>query len=518
MSQDLKNRLKAILSTLNHNLIERETATGLALLSLLAGEHFLLIGAPGTAKSELARRLHWVTEQGNYFERLLTKFSVPEELFGPLSIKALENDQYLRLTNKYLPTASIAFIDEVFKANSAILNALLTILNEREFDNGDQRVSIPLLCVIAASNELPQEEELAALYDRFIFRYQVQTVSEQGFGDLLRLKEEKPKQIPIHYKFTALELQDILTQAKQIAIPDDVIELLTALRQFLQTQNLYISDRRWRKVIKILQVSAFTNQQSEVTVWDCYLLQFCLWDRPEQKQLIFNWYQSHLGVGSGFNQERLEKLLHTWESTLIEEQNAKIQLKNALGKRLYRDHNGNQSTEKNYQLLAERDEEPLFLAPPDQVDRTNNNQGYTAEELLAQFFDDHFRQCHIDGQWLPIEKYTQGDKNRLIHFIENHPLTEAKLYTPQHVQNRLQETQEILADIQQLGQEIENQKQKMSLIVEDHLWISPDFIQQALSSLNNTQNITQAYSTRMEKVISGFQQLPTTSHAVAANV
>jgi len=226
LDYDLKKRLQNVLGSLSTDLIERETAIGLALLSLLAGEHFLLVGAPGTAKSELARRLHWVVDiggadKGNYFERLLTKFSVPEELFGPLSIKALENDQYLRLTEKYLPSASIAFIDEVFKANSAILNALLTILNEREFDNGAQRVKTPLLCVVAASNELPQEEELAALYDRFIFRYEVLPVSEQGFAQLLRIDGEAIHGLQEQLRFSPQELAELLSQAQQVTIPDD---------------------------------------------------------------------------------------------------------------------------------------------------------------------------------------------------------------------------------------------------------------------------------------------------------
>src|SRR5512134_2634268 len=188
-SWPLANELAALLDELEHGLVERRLHVRLALLAALAGEHTLLIGPPGTAKSELARRLHLAFEDARYFERLLTRFSVPEELFGPLSISALEQDRYERMTAGFLPQATIAFIDEVFKANSAILNALLTLLNEREFDNGAGRERCPLVSAIGATNEVPADAVAEAFFDRFLMRLPVGPVSAPGFLTLLALDD-----------------------------------------------------------------------------------------------------------------------------------------------------------------------------------------------------------------------------------------------------------------------------------------------------------------------------------------
>ncbi|MEY3286326.1 MAG: hypothetical protein RL500_1056, partial [Pseudomonadota bacterium] len=210
------DRLQRALDHLACGLLERETAVRLLLLAALAGEHTLFIGPPGTAKSELARRLHRCFADAPYFERLLTRFSTPEELFGPLSLKALEDDRYERLVAGFLPTAGIAFLDEVFKASSAILNALLTLLNEREFDNGSGRQPAPLVSVVAASNEVPVDEALQAFHDRFLVRVGVAPVADSSFEALLQLPA--PDAGAPAQPFTAAERQACARAATAVAV------------------------------------------------------------------------------------------------------------------------------------------------------------------------------------------------------------------------------------------------------------------------------------------------------------
>ena len=316
-------RLKAIIATLEHGLVERHQSVRLCLLAALAGEHTLFIGPPGTAKSELARRLHTVFRDAKYFERLLTRFSVPEEIFGPLSIKALEDDRYERHTDGFLPDASIAFIDEVFKANSAILNALLTLLNEREFDNGAGRQLCPLISVVGATNDVPEDEVAEAFFDRFLVRLPVEAVSAAGFGPLLRADPGR------NWKPPAAELAlctgDIAAlgeRAATVELPSALIAMLAELRQHFAADQIYVSDRRWVKIVWLMRVAAASENRSTLALWDLFLLPWVTAPDALHQAAVADWLCARLGVRAAVSPERLTRVIQAFETQFEAETNA----------------------------------------------------------------------------------------------------------------------------------------------------------------------------------------------------
>ena len=296
-----QQRIAALLHALNENVYEKEHVLALSLLSALAGESIFLLGPPGVAKSMIARRLKLAFQKADSFEYLMSRFSTPDEIFGPVSISKLKDeDTYERVVDGYLPTANIVFLDEIWKAGPAIQNALLTILNEKVYRNGRDMLRVPLKGLIAASNELPATGQgLEALFDRFLIRYVVNGVeSRTEFEQMLESNDEKEPVINPELSIADVEYDRWQKMICSVNIHASVFMVIHALREEIDQHNqrllndgsveasLYVSDRRWKKWMKILRTSAFFNNSDTIHLSDCLLLMHGLWNEVDQLPVV----------------------------------------------------------------------------------------------------------------------------------------------------------------------------------------------------------------------------------------
>lgn len=477
VSMNRKEKLNALLQSMQQGLLEREEQVKLTLLAALAGEHVLLLGPPGTAKSELAKRLKDVFVEASYFERLLTRFSVPEEIFGPLSIKALEEDRYTRMTSGYLPEASVAFIDEIFKANSAILNSMLSVLNERVFDNGISRGEVPLVSVIAASNELPEGDDLSALYDRFMLRSYVEPVSDDSFNTLLMLGDEKCDP-DLSIRLRVEELKEVKKLARKVAITPDVIELCNLFRGYLKDNEIKVSDRRWLKIIKLLQVSAFTNEQNEVSVYDAWLLPHCLWEKPEQLAGLSEFYKENITLTGDFNKKALSQHVLAWEGRVKELAASKQQVLDKKGRPLFINENGNRvlSSSRQEQKLNS-DGRPVFLSE----ERKETTNSYS--------------------------RYGEDPKPIMVS-VDNEPVQEPEIFSEARIAQYLGQFSRVHNDVSIYLEQLQDRLRQDELILNNHLWVDTNIWREASAGLTEAIEAAEKLLIRCDNVVSEFDRLP----------
>lgn len=298
---EIKERFIKLLSELNQGVYEKETELSLSLLAALAGESILLLGPPGVAKSMIARRLKGAFQQAQAFEYLMSRFSTPDEIFGPVSISRLKtSDTYERNVEGYLPSADVVFLDEIWKAGPAIQNSLLTVINERIFRNGDHEIHVPLKLLIAASNELPTEGEgLEALWDRFLIRIVSTCIQdEKRFYDML-LDETQLSSVeyPVTQPITGTEYQTWQQEIWEVGCAPEVLTCISLIRKGLKhipvpdtnlDHDVYVSDRRWKKIIHLLKASAFIHGRNQIEPVDLFPLWHCLWSEPVEQEEVRN--------------------------------------------------------------------------------------------------------------------------------------------------------------------------------------------------------------------------------------
>lgn len=298
-------RFQRLLRDMNRGIYEKETEISLSLLAALAGESVILLGPPGVAKSMVARQLKTAFRDARSFEYLMSRFSTPDEIFGPVSIQKLKSsDTYERAVEGYLPTADVVFLDEIWKAGPAIQNTLLTVINEKIFRNGNREMRLPLKLLVAASNELPAKGEgLEALWDRFVIRIESRPIrQEKNFREmLLEVKSEAGGQCAEtegsarSNAITAEEYAEWSKAIDRIGVKEEVLDAISVVRKSLRTvnvdeaaerRNIYVSDRRWKNIMRLLRTSAFMQDREEVAVCDLLPIYHCLWQEPEEREAI----------------------------------------------------------------------------------------------------------------------------------------------------------------------------------------------------------------------------------------
>ncbi|UYI49749.1 DUF3763 domain-containing protein [Vibrio natriegens] len=329
----LSERINKLAKALTDGVYEREHTIKLCLLAALAGESVFLLGPPGIAKSLIAKRLIQAFDNSSYFEYLMTRFSTPEEVFGPLSIQELkDNGRYVRLTEGYLPTAQVVFLDEIWKAGPAILNTLLTVVNEKTFKNGSDIERVPMRLLVSASNELPDEDSgLDALYDRMLVRVFVNRIqNKQNFKSMLTVGTSQEAKIPEGLAITDDEYHQWQQQFDKLSLTDNAFEKLFQLKTMLESKveaefgdiantDMYVSDRRWKKAVKLLKASAFFNGRDEINPLDLLLLQDCLWNSPESRDVVRNVVQE-FALKHAFDQQDAEQEIEYCRESLVDVQ------------------------------------------------------------------------------------------------------------------------------------------------------------------------------------------------------
>lgn len=279
------DKLKAVLDYLKKSFVGKDEIIDLLGISLIARENAFLLGPPGTAKSAIIRMLSTCIEDGKNFEYLLTRFTEPNEIFGPFDIRKLKDGELMTNTEGMMPEASLVFLDEIFNANSAILNSLLMALNEKIFRRGKETKKMPALMFVGASNLLPEDESLNALLDRFLIRVQCDYVDTDRLDEVL-LAGWKMEQTLEQSKPTigSEEIRDLQQQSRMVDLSPIRTQYVNLIHN-LRNTGIKVSDRRAVKIQNIIAASALMCNRNEAMVSDLWVMKY-IWDTEEQIEIL----------------------------------------------------------------------------------------------------------------------------------------------------------------------------------------------------------------------------------------
>jgi MoxR-like ATPase len=279
-TSSVRTRFRAVRDALRAVYREREDAIECIVLAALSGSHALLVGPPGTAKSALVFGFTASFTGVSKFQTLVTRFGTEDELFGPVKLSALKNDQWERNLDGRLAGVEVAFLDEVFKGSDSVLNTLLSAMNERLYKGKP----IPLRMLVGASNELPEEEILAAVYDRFLLRDVVQYV--EADATWMALVASPPVYKP-SVQITLVEWDAARTEVEQVPLPERVVLEMLRIRNELKKNGLIVSDRRWIALTRVLRAAAWLDDAPGAVELDhLAVLKYGLWQKPEDRARV----------------------------------------------------------------------------------------------------------------------------------------------------------------------------------------------------------------------------------------
>lgn len=284
---DLNEKFLQVRDAVNSELLERSEPVETGLLALISRKHHFQLGSPGIAKSALIERLIariGDIPTGGYFHYLLDKFTKPEELFGPPDMDKLINESRLvRRIDYALPSAHIAFIDEIFKGNSSVLNSMLLAMNERKYNTDEGPASLPLVSIFAASNELPETSELGAMWDRLHIRHWIEPL--QGGDSFIEMLtgDWDPDPKPL---ITLQDVHQAHIESKKVQVGKNIAESLYDLRVTMRTEGLEPSDRRWVNAMDVIRAMAWLEGESSVNIRHCRVLSHMLWDTDDTRRKV----------------------------------------------------------------------------------------------------------------------------------------------------------------------------------------------------------------------------------------